>query len=256
MKEKIERYLAKLEKENEIDILLACETGSRAWGFPSTDSDFDVRIIYVHKRDWYLSIFERKDTINFMFENNEIDISGWDLKKTLKLLHKSNPPLLERIQSPIIYKEDTDFLSEIKRIAQKHYSRIATIHHYLGMAKKFLNDIKEKEEFKLKKFFYALRAASACLWVIEKEKMPPIEFPKIIKEVNIEIVLKNRIFELISLKSEKSESYLHKGEKPLISFIEKSIERAEEERENLPAAKRDFEELNEFFLKTLERYEH
>ena len=93
MEEKIKKYLSDLEKEKAIEILLACETGSRVWGFPSPDSDFDVRIIYKHEKDWYLSLTEEKDTIEYFLENNEIDISGWDLRKSLRLLWKSNPPL-------------------------------------------------------------------------------------------------------------------------------------------------------------------
>jgi predicted nucleotidyltransferase len=70
MEEKIKKYLSDLEKEKGIEILLACETGSRAWGFPSPDSDFDVRVIYKHKKNWYLSLTEEKDTIEYFLENN------------------------------------------------------------------------------------------------------------------------------------------------------------------------------------------
>jgi predicted nucleotidyltransferase len=119
MEVKIKKYLSDLENDKGIKILLACETGSRAWGFPSPDSDFDVRIIYKHDKDWYLSLTEEKDTIEYFLLNNEIDISGWDLRKSLRLLWKSNPPLLERIQSPIIYKVDKEFLIGINIIAQE-----------------------------------------------------------------------------------------------------------------------------------------
>lgn len=135
MEEKIKKHLADLEQEKGIEILLACETGSRAWGFPSPDSDFDVRIIYKHEKKWYLSLVEEKDTIELFLENNELDITGWELRKSLRLLWKSNPALLERIQSPIIYKVNTDFLEGITMVAQAAYSRIATIHHYSSMAK-------------------------------------------------------------------------------------------------------------------------
>ncbi|MBK7223959.1 MAG: nucleotidyltransferase domain-containing protein [Saprospiraceae bacterium] len=110
MNKKILEYLKKIQIEKEIDILLACETGSRAWGFPSPDSDYDVRFIYKHKINWYLSLKQQKDTIEVMYESNEIDLSGWDIKKSLNLLWKSNPPLLERIQSPIIYVSNKEFL--------------------------------------------------------------------------------------------------------------------------------------------------
>lgn len=256
MKDKISQYLTRIEEEKDVKILLACETGSRAWGFPSPDSDFDIRIIYKHKKDWYLSLNEKKDSIDLMFENNEIDITGWDLKKSLKLLQKSNAPLLERIQSPIIYKSDKEFLNEMNIVARNQYSRIATIHHYLSMAKKFKEELKEKEEFKLKKFFYALRSATACKWIVEKEEIPPIEFMKMVNGLTIQKSLKNRITELITLKSTISESYYHKGENELLSFIESCIIQADENRKSLPSSKGNIEELNTFFIKTLERYDH
>ena len=251
MNEKIIQYLDKIEKEKDVKILLACETGSRAWGFPSPDSDFDIRIIYVHKKDWYLSLSEKRDSIDLMFENNEIDITGWDLRKSLRLLQKSNPPLLERIQSPILYKHNSSFLKEMNDLANSQYSRIATIHHYLSMAKKFLEELKEKEDYKLKKFFYALRSATACKWILEKEEMPPIEFQKMLSGLNIENSLINRINELISLKATISESYLHNGEKELINFIEICINSADEKRKILPSSKGNIDELNSFFLKML-----
>ncbi|MEL7119886.1 MAG: nucleotidyltransferase domain-containing protein, partial [Bacteroidota bacterium] len=159
MKDKINLYLNQLEDQKSIKILLACETGSRAWGFPSPDSDFDIRIIYVHKTDWYLSLNDQRDSIELMLENNDLDISGWELKKSLQLLMKSNPPLLERIQSPIIYQSDEVFITDFVNVAQQCYSRIASLHHYLSMAQKMFDLIKQEEYYSLKKFFYALRSA-------------------------------------------------------------------------------------------------
>lgn len=251
MKEKIKNYLTELEKEKGIKILLACETGSRAWGFPSPDSDYDVRVIYKHEKDWYLSLVEEKDTIELFLENNEIDISGWDLRKSLRLLWKSNPPLLERIQSPIIYKADDAFLEGLNSMANVTYSRIATMHHYLSMAKKAFDEVSTSKEYKLKKFFYALRASVACLWILESEQMPPIEFGKMLNGLNLNTDLTHRIGELIELKSTISESYLHSGEHDLIEFMKVSIARADTEAKNLPAAKGRLSELNAFFINTL-----
>ena len=251
MKEKINQYLRKIETERNIKILLACETGSRAWGFPSPDSDYDIRLIYVHKRDWYLSLSEEKDSIEMMLDNNEIDITGWDLRKALRLLQKSNPPLLERIQSAIIYNCDPNFLTEIYEFAKLHYSRIATIHHYLSITKKKLSEIKEKDKYKLKSFFYALRSATVCKWILEKEEIPPIEFQEVISGIKLNNHLKLRINELISLKSTINESYYHQGENELIAFIENLISEAEEKGKSLPASKGKLENLNIFFRKTL-----
>jgi uncharacterized protein len=251
MEDKIKKYLAEIEKDRGIKILLACETGSRAWGFPSPDSDFDVRIIYKHDKDWYLGLTEKKDTIELMLDNNEVDISGWDLRKSLRLLWKSNPPLLERIQSPIIYKVDNEFLNGINSIAKVSYSRIATIFHYLSMAKKCFAEIEEKEQYKLKKFFYALRASVACKWILDRDDIPPIVFPEMLEGLEINIDLNKRIYELIALKATISEAYLHTREIELNDFIQDCIERADNESKNLPASKAKMNDLNSFFIKML-----
>lgn len=251
MKEKIQAYLREIESQRNIRILLACETGSRAWGFPSPDSDFDIRLIYAHKKDWYLSLNEGKDTIELMLEDNNLDISGWDLRKSLRLLSKSNPPLLERIQSPILYLVDKPFLTELTELANTHYSRIATLHHYLSMAKKCYAAIQENPSFKLKKFFYALRSATACKWIMERSEMPPIQFQVMLNSLTIETELTTRIQELIDLKSTVDEAYLHQGEAPLFHFISDCIEMANAQAKMLPAAKGQKEELALFFRKTL-----
>ena len=254
--QKITKYLETIEKEHQIKILLACETGSRAWGFPSPDSDFDIRIIYVHATDWYLSLTEKRDSLEFMFENKEIDITGWDLRKSLRLLQKSNPPLLERIQSPIIYKADENFVKEIQQLAGSQYSRIATIHHYLSMAKKFLEELESTETYKLKKFFYALRSAVACKWIVEKQEIPPIEFKKMLAGLSLENHMLDRVEELIALKATQSETYVHHGEETLFAFMHACIALAEEQRKSLPASKGSLKDLDAFFLKILHPHDH
>ena len=251
MNAKINDFLNQIAKEKDIRILLACETGSRAWGFPSPNSDFDVRMIYVHRKDWYLSLVEGSDTIEMMSENRDLDITGWDLRKSLRLLWKSNPPLLERIQSPIIYRCDDAFLSGFRALAEKNYSRIASIHHYLSMAKKYFSETLESKEYKLKKLFYALRTATTCKWILDREEIPPVEFEKIINGLVMETALTNRIHELIALKSTKDEAYLHQGEEMVLKFIEECIMVADKEASKLPPARANMEDLNVFFRETL-----
>ena len=249
---KITTYLKQIELDYNIEILLACETGSRAWGFPSPDSDFDVRFIYKHHKDWYLSLNPKKDSIELMFENNEFDLSGWDLKKSLNLLWKSNPPLLERIQSPIIYKSNPEFLLGINELSKSTYSKIATMHHYLSMSIKMFYEIKDNENIKLKKLFYALRTATACKWIIERNEIPPIVFPSMLEHLNIESQLKHRIYDLIELKSSKNENYLHHHESEIFKFIENCIYQAEQIAPSLPSSKGQMEELNTFFIQLLQ----
>ena len=251
MQNKIINYLEELESERAIKILLACETGSRAWGFPSPDSDYDVRLIYIHKRDWYLRLSEGKDSINLMFDDNEIDIAAWDLRKSLRLLAKSNAAMIERIQSPIIYKSDPDFHQEILETAKHFYSKIATMHHYLSMAKSCFSEAKAEPTYKLKKLFYALRTASVCRWVMVQDEMPPIEFHKILNGINISEGLVSKIERLIKLKADVSETYFHTGEEAIFDFISDSISQANEIKNTLLGGKGDMNLLDTLFIKSL-----
>jgi predicted nucleotidyltransferase len=213
-------------------------------------------MIYVHKKDWYLDLRQRKDSLEMMLDDNEIDISGWELRKALNLLKKSNASMLERIQSPIIYQCDDEFISELRKTSPYFYSKIATLNHYLSMAKKFVYDMESGEEYKLKKFFYTLRSAAICKWIAEKSEVPPIEFSKVYQNLALDPSLVQRINELIALKATVGESYWHKGEKPLMEFIKSCIRQAEDIRNALPTAKGDLEDLNAIFKKYVSRYDH
>ena len=247
MKEKILNYLKEIEEERKINILLACETGSRAWGFPSPDSDFDVRMIYVHEKDWYLSLSEGRDSIERMFEDNELDITGWDLRKSLRLLKKSNSPLIERIQSPILYRNNEKFREGIRQLATASYSRIACMHHYLSMSAKIFEEIQAQDSYNLKKFFYALRTACVCEWIRTREDLPPIEFQNVLNGIEITSSLKEQIDRLIEFKLQANESYFHSGEKELFSYIEACLMQAKAIASDLPAAKAPIDKLNTFF---------
>lgn len=175
MKETIQQQLKELEQLHNIQVLYACESGSRAWGFASPDSDFDVRFIYAHPQSHYLSIANSADTLSLPV-NEVLDISGWDIRKALQLFLKSNSPLYEWLQSPIIYRQDSDFAAELRNLMAKYFSPKATGNHYLSMAHNTLTQDLQTEQVKLKRYFYALRPALACLWIIENHSVPPMEF--------------------------------------------------------------------------------
>ena len=86
MRQEILQRLSDIEAKYDVKILLAVESGSRAWGFESKDSDYDVRFIYVHKKDWYLSLIEGRDVIEELDPDGVLDLAGWDLKKALLLM--------------------------------------------------------------------------------------------------------------------------------------------------------------------------
>jgi len=244
MKQLIKDKLTEIETTNNIKILYACESGSRAWGFPSPNSDYDVRFIYVHDLDWYLSLWDKKDTIDLPI-NDDLDIGGWEIKKVLKLLGKSNPPLLEWLQSPIVYQADTGFLKDIRKLSQEYFSPIAVMHHYLSMSKKYFDACQEKDEVKLKKYFYALRTAIAGSWVREKGTIPPIELPDMFEIVPEEV--KTKIQELIEIKSGQKEDYLHNREPLIDVFLNENIRLNEAVANDLPSAKGNVEKLNTFY---------
>lgn len=248
METTIQNKLSELEIQYNITILMACETGSRAWGFPSPDSDYDVRLIYKHNTDWYLSLSDKKDTLEFMSEDGELDFTGWDIKKCLKLMWKSNAALLERVQSPIMYRNEGNIATVLQKYSERCFSPVATIFHYFGLAKNCFADVEGLEEIKLKKLFYALRAAVACKWIIEKGTVPPIVFMTMVNELDFDATLKTRISELIELKSGKIESYMHPAEVELNSFIRKEIDNADAVAKDLSGRKEKEVDLDELFL--------
>ncbi|TAF63131.1 MAG: nucleotidyltransferase domain-containing protein [Cytophagales bacterium] len=251
MQTTIIQHLTQLEETKKIKILLACETGSRAWGFPSPDSDYDVRFIYKHHRDWYLQLETPKDDITQMKDEGLIDLSGWDLRKALLLLKKSNISLLERLQSPMIYYAEPTFLEKIQPLAAQHYSRIAALYHYLSMAKNTIAQWNTLQPLKLKSLFYALRAAVACQWILEKDNMPPIFFPKMLTSLGIPTHITSTIETLINLKATKNEDYWHQWEAELYQFMSAILQKAEKEASKLPSAKGKKQSLTTFFIETI-----
>ena len=154
MKQIILSRLAEIETRENLRIVYACESGSRAWGFPSVNSDYDVRFIYTRPVEWYLSIDEKRDVIEIPIDER-LDINGWDLKKALRLIRKTNPPLLEWLGSPIIYYEKYSVVSQLRQFAQKYYSPSACLYHYLHMARGNFRDYLQGDVVWVKKYFYA-----------------------------------------------------------------------------------------------------
>lgn len=221
MKKEIIEHLDQLEKEQGITILLAAESGSRAWGCPSPDSDYDVRIIYKRPKSEYLEIDDKPDTINY-FHGELLDINGWDIKKTLKLIRKSNATPFEWAQSPIKYKEIDDFSSTILNLSQEYFLPRHTVNHYKGIAKNsyFSNDL--TGEIKLKKLFYVLRPLMAAKWIIKKKEIPPMDIPNLISIIDDKNIV-SHINGLLKIKSTANEDYVHKMNNLIVEFIDQEF---------------------------------
>ena len=182
----IDNGLDEIERENDVRILFAVESGSRAWGFPSPDSDFDVRFVYVHKPEWYLSIDQRRDVIEIPIDG-DLDIGGWDLKKALQLLVKPNPVLLEWLRSPIVYRADTDAMGKIAALGEKAGHLRPSTHHYLSLAtSQHSRFIAGRDAVPLKKYFYALRPALALAWMRANPASPvPMSLAELLAGVRL-----------------------------------------------------------------------
>ncbi|MBS4537292.1 nucleotidyltransferase domain-containing protein [Clostridium sp. D2Q-11] len=180
MREVILEKLKEIEKEENVKILFAVESGSRAWGFPSKDSDYDVRFVYIRPVEWYLSIENKRDVLEYPI-NDLLDISGWDIKKALYLFKKSNPPLMEWLRSPIMYMEQYSFLERLKKLRKEYFFPKASIYHYLHMATGNYREYLQGSEVKIKKYFYVLRPILACRWLESRGTLPPVEFDKLLE---------------------------------------------------------------------------
>jgi predicted nucleotidyltransferase len=202
--QKILSLLSEIAKEENVYIFYACESGSRAWGFPSTDSDYDVRFLYLRPFSWYLTIEEGRDVIERPI-NDLIDLSGWDFKKALKLFRKSNPPLLEWLRSGIIYVEKSSLAEKLRALIPEFYSPVACLYHYLHMAQGNFRDYLRGDRVWTKKYFYIIRPILACLW-IEREQGPvPMEFETLVERIVESNELRKEINELLKRKREGEE---------------------------------------------------
>jgi len=247
MKEKILQKLKEIEAQKGVEILFACESGSRAWGFASPDSDYDIRFIYKHDLEYYLSLWEQPDVIEFMTED-DLDGSGWDLRKAVKLLAKSNAPLLEWLYSPMVYLQDEAFLKQLQALATECFSPIASLHHYLGTTKNFMEAC-QAEEVKLKNYFYALRTALAGKWIIEKNSIPPVAFAELLQIAPLHV--EEKVLELMKIKSAQNEKYLHKREDLIVDFLLETVKFNEENAGVLKGGKKMSKELDGVFKSSI-----
>jgi predicted nucleotidyltransferase len=222
----IRKRLKQIEKQHRVAVLYACESGSRAWGFPSSDSDYDVRFIYAHPEDWYLSIdLERKRDVIGQPIENELDLSGWDIRKALQLLRKSNPALIEWLQSPIIYRKDKKALKLLNDLLPVYYSEKACYYHYLHMANGNFRNYLQKDEIWLKKYFYVLRPILALKWIEKRNEMPPMEFEKLLNGLIPSGELRDEIDQLLAEKRSGKELQAGPRIESISQFIEEELER-------------------------------
>lgn len=249
MKDEILEKLEELERNERIHVLYACESGSRAWGFASPDSDYDVRFIYTRPGVDYLRIHETQDYTGLPVDE-VLDVSGWDIRKTLKLFQKSNGPLYEWLQSPIIYRQHTDFADELRKLMPTYFNLRAGGHHYLSMARKTLVEDLAGNQVKLKRYFYALRPVLACLWIVDRREVPPMEFG-ILRQLITDNGIQREVDELLEQKANAAESAMIEPVAVLNHWLLDVTSRCKEAVPTLDDKRLGAEELDGLFRKYL-----
>ena len=250
MQDIIPAKLKEIEARENIMIIHCVESGSRAWGFASPDSDYDVRFIYIRPLEYYLRLDKTRDVIEWQLDDT-LDINGWDLQKALQLMHKSNPTLFEWNNSPIVYKTTPEW-ARISAVIDQFFQKKAGLYHYLSAARNNYREYLKSDMVKLKKYFYVLRPILACRWILEKQTPPPMLFAAL-AEACLDESMVPAVNDLLRRKMETPEL----GLGPRIDIINEYLDASIEEVESLIQQLNDneeanWDELNKLFLQTLE----
>lgn len=247
MKRIIEKKLQQIETEYGIKILYSCESGSRAWGFPSPDSDYDVRFIYARPLEEYLAIRPEKDHLSFPI-NDELDIYGWDISKVLQLITKSNTTPFEWLQSPVIYREEASFRESLWQLCHGYFCPRSNIHHYLGIARSAMETMKG-EEIRIKKLFYVLRPVLAALWCARRNTIAPMSIYPLMDLLTDD--LRKKVLSLIGFKSTAKEGYLIKIDQDIKIWIDQAFDECIEFARQLEKRNFKTKEADEYFRKII-----
>ena len=227
-------YLNKVEETHDVKILYAAESGSRAWGFASEDSDYDVRFLYARGVEHYLSfnVELKRDVLELKTNNPLWDIGGWDIRKALGLFTRSNGALLEWLRSPICYKESNPAIATLRTVARNHFNPTALCYHYYRLGKNNAREFLKGDTVSLKKYLYVLRALIAVDFIRERHELPYVDFPVLLEHTsmfNPEVrTIKSEVEALINSKRETGEL----GEGHRIPMLDAYINRALDIAEN------------------------
>ena len=251
--EKVQKLIRLTELKQDVRVLLAVESGSRAWGFSSRDSDYDVRFVYIQRKEWYLTIDleSKRDVIERPIEEL-IDLSGWDIRKALRLFARANPPLIEWLSSPIVYKDEGSFRSELEGLLHLYYEPRSCMYHYMHMAERNYRDYLKGPVVWIKKYLYVLRPVLAINWIEQNRGPVPMEFNRLLVTIEEHGPLINEIAQLVDRKRKGDE--LDRGpENPTIGkFISDEMNRHAEKRLQKAFKAPDYAPLQAMFIKMLE----
>ncbi|MTH48563.1 nucleotidyltransferase domain-containing protein [Intestinirhabdus alba] len=226
MRQRVAHQLKEVEQRFDVRILYACESGSRGWGFASPDSDYDIRFLYVHPLPWYLRVEAQRDVIELPI-SDELDICGWEWRKTLGLLKGANPTLIEWLDSPVVYQQDAATVEALKALVPRWFSPLRARWHYYSMARKNFRGYLQGDTVRLKKYFYVLRPLLAVRWVEAGRGVPPMRFADLLAGSELDAPLRREIDELLVRKQRAGEAEYGPRRPLLQAFIQAELARGE-----------------------------
>ena len=246
MRDVIMNAISEIERSENVRIIHCVESGSRAWGFPSPSSDYDVRFVYVRPKEFYLRLDPTRDVIEWQLDDT-LDINGWDIYKLLSLLYKSNPTIFEWQYSPIVYKTTDQWKSLESVIADNFYVK-HSLYHYLSMAKGNYRDVTVGERAKLKKYLYCLRPLLACKWMLKNGTPPPMLFNSLELEC-LDDSVRGYVDRLVKLKMGEKEVIEVDRIPELEDYLARNIAKIEAAAATVTEkSERSWDELNKAFL--------
>ena len=249
MKDIILERLSEIESRYDVKILLAVESGSRAWGFASKDSDYDVRFVYVHRKEWYLTLTEGRDVIEELDSDGVMDFAGWDLKKALLLMGKGNCAFAEWLNSPTIYYKDEEFFKGVSELKDEYFRKISAVNHYYHMAMNHDKRYLEKRGCEMKRFMYHLRGLLAAKYAALYGTYPPVLFSELVDRMVDDQAIKAEIANLVQLKKESREHNTMIVNTSLVTFATSIASEIESMFGTFPEDKQmDYKKLDKFFL--------
>lgn len=236
VRHEIERRLSAIEADEGVRVLMAVESGSRAWGFPSPDSDYDIRFIYVRPRDWYLSLTRGRDVIERPILD-EIDLNGWDIRKAFGLLLKSNAVVSEWIESPIRYRPDDPFVAKFAALADTMLDARALAHHYARLGRTAADRWLDGDgDVAVKRYFYALRPALAIRVLrLHPHQRPPMNLQALVALADLTAEAQAAIAALVEAKARTNERSNGTRVSLLDALIAEELGRAAELAQRAPS---------------------
>jgi len=252
----IRQDILKKLKETEITygvkIILAIESGSRGWGFAAKDADYDCRFLYVHSKDWYLSIVDKKDFIEYAVDE-VFDIKGIDIKKALQYIVKPDASIYEWLSSNEVYICNDDIVKKLKDLTDVFFNPISISWHYMGLAKKMIDAINEVDNAKIKKYFYILRPIANLEYIRQYKKMPPMEYDRTFQEIHVPAPIQEAVAKLKELKLASTEHHKIPRHELLLSYFNSEMERFNKLLKEMSHQKnKDYELVNTVFRDIIE----